>query len=65
MRMTIQYPDGRRAEAVLLAASRNRMRIVIESDRDTVDLHRIDWRWYTEDEAELVIEAIIAIELSR
>ena len=61
MRMTIQYQDGCRAEAVLLAASRDRMRIVIESDRDTVDLHRVNWRWYTEDEAEVVIEAMIAI----
>lgn len=61
MRMTIRYQDGRRVEAVLLAATRELMRVAIESQRDTAELHRIDSRWYTDTGAEIDIEALIAI----
>jgi hypothetical protein len=40
MRMLIRYQSGFRAEAVLLAANSDRMRVAIGSQRDTVELHK-------------------------
>ena len=61
MRMMIRYQDGQRVEAVLLAANRERMRVAIDSERDTVELHRVDACWFTEKGAEIEIEALIPI----
>jgi hypothetical protein len=59
--MTIRYQRGLRVEAVLLAASRERMRVAIASQRDTIELHKVDACWYTEQGAEIEIEALIPI----
>ena len=61
MRMTIRYQSGLRVEAVLLAANSQRMRVVVESQRDTVELNKVDACWHTEDGAEIEIEALIPI----
>ena len=61
MRMTIRYQSGLRVEAVLLAANSERMRVAIASQRDTVELHRMDACWYTERGAAIEIEALIPI----
>jgi hypothetical protein len=61
MLMTIRYQNGLRVEAVLLAASRERMRVAIASQRDVIELHQVDACWYTEKGAEIGIEALIPI----
>jgi hypothetical protein len=61
MRMTIRYPSGVRSEAVLLAANRERMRVAIESQRDTVEFHQVDSCWHTEKGIEIEIETLIPI----
>ena len=61
MLMTMQYRDGPRVEAVLLAADGERMRVAIASQGDTVELHRVDACWYTERGAEIEIGALIPI----
>ena len=61
MRMTIRYQSGLRVEAVLLAANRELMRVAIASQRDTIELHKVDACWYTEQGAEIEIEALIPI----
>jgi hypothetical protein len=61
MRMMIRYQSGLRAEAVLLAANRERMRLAICSQRDTIELHRVDAGWRTERGAAIEIEALMAI----
>jgi hypothetical protein len=61
MRMMIRYQSGLRVEAVLLAANRERMRVAIETQRDTIELHRVDECWYTQRGAAIEIEALIAI----
>ena len=61
MLMTIRYQTGLRVEAVLLAASRERMRVAIDSQRDTVELHKVDASWYTEEGTAIEIEALIPI----
>ena len=59
MRMTIRFHSGLRVEAVLLAANTERMRVVIDSQRDTIELHKMDACWYMEDGAEIQLEALI------
>jgi hypothetical protein len=61
MLMVIQYQSGLRVEAVLLAANNERMRVAIDSQRDTVELHRVDGSWHTEGGAAREIEALIPI----
>ena len=61
MLMTIRYQSGLRAEAVVLAANRERMRVAIDSERDTMDLHMVGDCWRTEDGVEIEIEALIPI----
>jgi hypothetical protein len=61
MRMLIRYQSGFRAEAVLLAANGDRMRVAIGSQRDTVELHKVDAGWRTQKGAAIEIEALIPI----
>ena len=61
MRMMIRYQSGLRVEAVLLAANRDRMRVAIETQCDTIELHRVDAGWRTQRGAAIEIEAFIAI----
>jgi len=61
MLMTIRYQNGLRAEAVVLTADNERMRVVIDSQRDTMELRKVDACWYTEDGAEIEIEALIPL----
>ena len=61
MLMTIRYQNALRAEAVVLTADNERMRVVIDSQRDTIELRKLDACWYTEDLAEIEIEALIPL----
>src|ERR1039458_7214792 len=61
MRMTIRYQSGLLGEAVLLAANRERMRVAVDSQRDTIELHKVDACWYTEEGAGIEIESLIPI----
>jgi hypothetical protein len=61
MLMTIRYENGLRIEAILLAANPQRMRLVGNSQLDTIELHKLGACWYTEEGAEIEIEAIIPI----
>ena len=62
MRMTIRFHNGSRVEAVLLAASRETMRVSFESQRDTNELHRLGECWFTEAGDQIEIEALIPVE---
>jgi hypothetical protein len=61
MRMMIRYQNGLRVEAVLLAANSERMRVAIETQCDTIELHRVDAGWCTERGAAIEIEALMAM----
>ena len=61
MLMTIRYKNGLRVRAVLLAANRERMRIAVDSQRDTVELHKADARWFTDRGAEIEFEALLPL----
>jgi len=60
MRMWIRYESGTKVEALLLAASRYRMRVVIAGERETIDLNRLGDSWY-EDTAQIEIEALMPV----
>ena len=45
----------------MLTADNERMRVVIDSERDTMELRKVDACWYTEDLAEIEIEALIPL----
>ena len=59
MLMTIRYQNGLRAEAVVLAASRERMRVAVDSQPDTMEFQQVDGRWHMEGRGEIEIEALI------
>jgi hypothetical protein len=59
--MVIRDEDGQRVEGVLLAASRERIRVAIDSEYDTAEFHWVATGWYTEKGAEIEIEALIPI----
>ena len=61
MLLTIRYKNGLRIEAILLAANPQRMRVVFHSQRDTIELNKVDAGWFTEKGDEIEIEAIIPI----
>ena len=61
MWMMIRYQSGLRAEAVVLAANSDRMRVAIGTQRDTVELHREGAGWRTQRGAAIEIEALIPI----
>ena len=61
MLMTIRYRSGIRVEAVLLAANRERMRVAIHSQPDTIELHMVDASWVTEKGSAIEIEALVPL----
>ncbi len=62
MRMIIRNRNGVRAEAILLAAGRDRMRVAIDSEPDTTELHLFDGEWYTDEGSAIEFEAIFPVD---
>jgi len=59
MHLTISYVDGRRIDAILLAASPERMRISIPDGDDAVELRMEDGVWIAETGELVEIESMI------
>ncbi len=62
MLLAIQHENGRRSEALLLAAGEERMRLAPRGGLDTLELTRIGERWYDERGRRVTIGAMVAIE---
>ena len=60
MQLVFSFSDGRRTEAVLLAASTDRMRVAIPGQEDAVELRRAEGHWKTESGEHIELESIIA-----
>ena len=58
MLITIQGQNGLRFQGVLLAFNGERMRLALDSERDAVELHRINACWYMEKYALVEIAAV-------
>jgi hypothetical protein len=61
MWITISYANGVTVNGVILAANGERMRIILASQRDAADLHRVDGCWFTENQEAITIESLIGI----
>ena len=59
MRMMLLFENGRRAEAVLLAASDYRMRVVVRGTEDATELRLIQDQWMSEEGKAVDIESLI------
>jgi len=55
------FPGGRRADAVLLSASEDRMRFAIAGRSDVTELQRVDGRWMGENGEPVELGALIAL----
>ena len=49
MHTILQYPNGRRADGIILSASLDMMRVVVRRRADTVELRRVGGVWTSED----------------
>lgn len=58
MYLQIGFSDGRSAEAVLLTASPDRMRVALEDRADATEFRLIDGRWTDEDGTEVSFDAV-------
>ena len=64
MRMMLLFENGRRAEAVLLATSDYRMRVVVRGKRDAAEFRLIKDQWMSEEGEAVDIESVIMTELA-
>ncbi|HLK51602.1 MAG TPA: hypothetical protein VKT49_25855 [Bryobacteraceae bacterium] len=62
MHLIIAYHDGRREEAIVLSASRDRLRISIPGGDDTIELSMDRDAWITETGERVEIESLIRTE---
>ena len=46
-------------EAILLSATPDRLRVVMRSHADTLDLHRVDGHWFSDQGSPVEIESIM------
>ena len=60
MRMMLLFENGLRVEAVLLATSDYRMRVVVRGTEDATELRLIKDQWMSEEGEAVDIESIIA-----
>ena len=62
MLLSIQHENGRRSEALLLAAGDERMRLAPRNGLDTIELTLMGERWYDERGRRITINAMVAME---
>jgi len=60
MHLILSYPTGRRVEAILLAASRECMRVVVKRLNETLELRLIDGQWSSVEGTHIEIESMVA-----
>lgn len=60
MYMILRYATGRRVEAVLLCATRERMKVIVRDQEDTLELNLIGTQWLSECGSPVEIESIVA-----
>lgn len=64
MHLILRYQNGVRVQAILLAASRDRMRLVIPNCTETIEFRLKDKTWISGDGEVAEIDAMIADESS-
>jgi hypothetical protein len=56
------FPNGRRADAVVLSSEPGRMRLAVQGRSDTVELNEVGGRWVAEGGIPVEFGAILAAE---
>ena len=59
MHMTLRFATGRRVDGLMLAASRNRMRLAVRNRNETIELYFEAGQWRAEDGSMVEVEALI------
>ena len=60
MYLTISFADGRMLEAVLLAVSRDRMRLAIQGRAETAEFRLVDGEWTSEEGEKIELESLVS-----
>jgi hypothetical protein len=58
MHTILLYPNGRRADGIILSASYDLMRVVLKRNSDTVELRRVGGVWTSEDGSRIEFELL-------
>ena len=64
MHTVIVFPGGRQVDALLLAASAERLRVVIPGRGDTVEFRLIEGQWTSESGDHVDVGAILAADIA-
>ena len=59
MYMILRYPTGVNVDAVLLSATRDRLRVMVRDQEDTLDLRLIGSRWISDQGSAVEIESLL------
>lgn len=62
MYLILLYPDGRRFEAMVLAAGPEHLRVALKDGDDALELRQVEGRWFSEHNEEIQFESWMAIE---
>lgn len=58
MHTILLYPNGRRAEGIILSASEDTMRVVVKRTTDTIELRRVGSGWISENGSRVEFELL-------
>jgi hypothetical protein len=56
----LRYANGRRADALILSASPDLIRVILRRQGDTAELRRVFGDWIAEDGSPVELESIVA-----
>jgi len=58
MHMILCYPTGRYTDAILLSATRDRMRVIVQGQEDTLELCQIGTQWISDSGSSVEIQSL-------
>jgi hypothetical protein len=58
MHMILCDPAGRYAEAILLSATRDRMRVIVQGQEDTMEVCQIGTQWISDSGSPMEIQSL-------
>jgi hypothetical protein len=59
MHTILLYPNGRRADGIILSASQDMMRVVVKRSADTVELRHVDGVWTSDEGSRIEFELLM------
>ena len=62
MRMVVRFQNGLKVEALILAAHRDQIRVVVAGRRETEEWLMVDGGWYDDSGRRVDIQAVVALD---